>query len=163
MFAALAVVAAAALLAGFATSMSMLVAASNFLLVYVFWEAVGACSYLLIGFWFHKPEAAAAAKKAFITTRIGDLGFLLGLLWLQDATGTLLLHDGTRHWCHSAALIRILGALGWPWRAAWLAWLIPAPLRDGLYRLLARNRYRLFGCSAQCLLPSTEHASRFLD
>ena len=89
---------------------------------------------------------------------------LLAQAGLQLATlDTLLLHDGTRHWCHSAALIRILDALGWPWRAAWLAWLIPAPLRDGLYRVLARNRYRLFGRSAQCLLPPAEHASRFLD
>jgi NADH-quinone oxidoreductase subunit L len=56
----------------FVFSMSMLVAASNFLVVYVFWEAVGACSYLLIGFWFTKPEAARAAKKAFLVNRVGD-------------------------------------------------------------------------------------------
>ncbi|MES2693372.1 MAG: NADH-quinone oxidoreductase subunit L, partial [Verrucomicrobiota bacterium] len=47
-----------------------------------------------IGYWFHKPEAAAAAKKAFIVTRLGDLGLLLGMLWLYDATGTLLFYDG---------------------------------------------------------------------
>jgi NADH-quinone oxidoreductase subunit L len=53
-----------ALVSAFVFSMTMLVSASNYLIVYVFWEAVGACSYLLIGFWFRKPEAAAAAKKA---------------------------------------------------------------------------------------------------
>lgn len=58
----------------FVFSMTMLVAASNFLLVYVFWEAVGACSYLLIGFWYTKPEAARAAKKAFLVNRVGDFG-----------------------------------------------------------------------------------------
>ncbi|MHB8389347.1 MAG: NADH-quinone oxidoreductase subunit L, partial [Acidobacteriaceae bacterium] len=50
-------------------------------------------SYLLIGFWYHKPEAAAAAKKAFIVTRIGDLGFFLGMVWLYAQTGTLLFYD----------------------------------------------------------------------
>src|SRR2546425_1140948 len=57
--------------------------ADNFLLLYAFWEGVGLCSYLLIGFWFTKPSAAAAARKAFLVTRLGDVGFLLGifLLW----------------------------------------------------------------------------------
>ncbi|MFO0946381.1 MAG: NADH-quinone oxidoreductase subunit L [Planctomycetota bacterium] len=63
----------------FVFSMTMLVLSSNFLLLYVFWEAVGLCSYLLIGFWFRKPEAAAAAKKAFLVNRIGDFGFALGI------------------------------------------------------------------------------------
>jgi NADH-quinone oxidoreductase subunit L len=58
------------------------------------WEIVGLTSYLLIGFWYAKPEAAAAAKKAFIVTRIGDLGFLIGMVWLYAQTGTLLLYDG---------------------------------------------------------------------
>ena len=67
----------------FVFSMCMLVLAANFLLLFVFWEAVGLCSYLLIGFWFQKPSAAAAAKKAFVVNRIGDFGFILGvfLLW----------------------------------------------------------------------------------
>jgi NADH-quinone oxidoreductase subunit L len=61
----------------------MLVLAANFLLMFVFWEGVGLCSYLLIGFWFRRPSAAAAAKKAFVVNRIGDFGFLLGifLIW----------------------------------------------------------------------------------
>src|SRR6266480_553533 len=55
---------------------------------------VGLASYLLIGFWIEKPSAAAAAKKAFITTRIGDMGFFLGMLWLYGRSGTLLFYDG---------------------------------------------------------------------
>ena len=58
------------------------VIANSLLLLFVCWELVGLASYLLIGFWIHKPSAAAAAKKAFITTRIGDIGFFLGMLWL---------------------------------------------------------------------------------
>jgi|CXWL01.1.fsa_nt_gi NADH-quinone oxidoreductase subunit L len=77
----------------FAAAMLGLVVANSLLLLFICWELVGLASYLLIGFWFHKPAAAAAAKKAFITTRIGDLGFLLGLLWLQDSQGTLLFYD----------------------------------------------------------------------
>src|SRR5688572_21605900 len=63
----------------FVFSMTMLVLVSNFLLLYMFWEAVGVCSYLLIGFWYQKPEAAAAGKKAFLVNRVGDFGFALGL------------------------------------------------------------------------------------
>src|SRR6185503_6853636 len=54
---------------------------------------VGLTSYLLIGFWYHKPSAAAAAKKAFITTRIGDVALLLGMVWLYSRAGTLLFYN----------------------------------------------------------------------
>jgi NADH-quinone oxidoreductase subunit L len=77
----------------FVFSMTMLVAASNFVLLYMFWEAVGLCSYLLIGFWFQKPEAAAAGKKAFLVNRIGDFGFALGVFLLWTTYGTLNFHD----------------------------------------------------------------------
>jgi NADH-quinone oxidoreductase subunit L len=73
----------------FAAAMLGVVIANNLLLFFVCWEIVGLTSYLLIGFWYHKPGAAAAAKKAFITTRIGDLGLLLGMVWLYAETGTL--------------------------------------------------------------------------
>src|SRR5512140_1119175 len=63
----------------FSMSMLGLVLADNFLQLYIFWELVGLCSYLLIGFWYQRPAAAAAAKKAFIVNRIGDLGFALGI------------------------------------------------------------------------------------
>ncbi|RLC95805.1 MAG: hypothetical protein DRI40_04870 [Chloroflexi bacterium] len=66
----------------FTGSMLGLVLADNLIQLFVFWELVGLCSYLLIGFWFHKPSAAAAAKKAFIVTRIGDLGLLAAILVL---------------------------------------------------------------------------------
>lgn len=64
----------------FTTSMLGLVLADNLFMMFMFWELVGLSSYLLIGFWFHKPSAAAAAKKAFIVTRVGDLGLLAGML-----------------------------------------------------------------------------------
>ncbi|MBM4406299.1 MAG: NADH-quinone oxidoreductase subunit L [Chloroflexi bacterium] len=72
----------------FTASMLGLIMASNLILIYVFWELVGLCSFLLIGFWFTKPSAANAAKKAFIVTRFGDLGFLIAILWAYVATGT---------------------------------------------------------------------------
>ena len=72
----------------FATSMLGLVLADNLLMLFVFWELVGLSSYLLIGFWFHKPSAAAAAKKAFIVTRIGDLGLLAALLLIGTRAST---------------------------------------------------------------------------
>lgn len=73
----------------FAGSMLGLVVASNFGQIFVFWELVGMCSYLLIGFWFGKPSARDAAIKAFVTNRIGDFGFLLGILFLMIVFGTL--------------------------------------------------------------------------
>ena len=66
----------------FTASMLGLVLASNIIQLYVFWELVGVSSYLLIGFWHERPSAAAAAKKAFIITRIGDVGFLIAILYL---------------------------------------------------------------------------------
>ncbi|MFH0778642.1 MAG: NADH-quinone oxidoreductase subunit L [Candidatus Eisenbacteria bacterium] len=72
----------------FVFSMYGLVLANSFFLLFIFWELVGLCSYLLIGFWFEKKSAADAGKKAFITTRIGDFGFLVGVLLLASAAGT---------------------------------------------------------------------------
>jgi len=77
----------------FAAGMLGLVLANSLLLLFMCWEIVGLASYLLISFWFHKPEAAAAGKKAFIVTRIGDLGFLIGILLAFKTTGTLTLYD----------------------------------------------------------------------
>lgn len=76
---------------------------------------------------------------------------------------TLLVIDGERSWQHTAAILRVLHALGWPWRLAWAGWLVPAPLRDALYRWVARNRYRIWGRSATCMLPAPEHGARFLE
>src|SRR5207302_3563241 len=85
------------------------VIANSLLLLFIFWELVGLASYLLIGFWIERPSAAAAAKKAFITTRIGDMGFFLGMLWLYNGSGTLLFYDGGRGCLESAGLV-VLGA-----------------------------------------------------
>src|SRR5438034_7195052 len=73
----------------FVFSMVMLVLAGNFLLLYVGWEAVGLCSYLLIGFWYEKPSATDAGKKAFIVNRVGDFGFGLGIMLIWTTFGTL--------------------------------------------------------------------------
>jgi len=77
----------------FCASMLGLVMADHFVLLYVCWELVGLCSYLLISFWFEKPAAAAAGRKAFITTRIGDTGLFLGILLLAWTTGGELHFD----------------------------------------------------------------------
>ena len=73
----------------FAAGMLGTVSADNFLQLLIFWEIMGLCSYLLIGFWYHKPEAAAAAKKAFLVTRVGDVLFLVGVLVIWTEFGTL--------------------------------------------------------------------------
>lgn len=72
----------------FAASMLGLVLSPNFFQMYIFWELVGLCSYLLIGFWYKKKSASEAAKKAFVVTRFGDLGFLMGIILLYTLTGT---------------------------------------------------------------------------
>jgi NADH-quinone oxidoreductase subunit L len=77
----------------FAGAMLGVVIANSILLLFMCWELVGLTSYLLIGFWYQKPSAAAAAKKAFLTTRIGDVFFLLGMVWLFSQTGTLLFYN----------------------------------------------------------------------
>jgi NADH-quinone oxidoreductase subunit L len=77
----------------FVFSMTMLVSASNFVLLYVFWEAVGLCSYLLIGFWYEKPSAVAAGMKAFLVNRVGDFGFAIALFLIWTTYGTLNFHD----------------------------------------------------------------------
>jgi len=100
-----------AYLSFFSGAMLGVVIANSLLLLFVFWELVGLASYLLIGFWIHKPSAAAAAKKAFITTRIGDLGFFVGILWLYGGSGTLLFYDGGNGCLEPAGLLA-LGASG---------------------------------------------------
>ncbi len=73
----------------FVFSMTLLVSASNFILLYIGWELVGLCSYLLIGFWFERPAAAAAGMKAFLVNRVGDVGFALGIFLIWTTFGTL--------------------------------------------------------------------------
>src|SRR5881398_3592679 len=96
-----------AYLSFFSGAMLGVVIANSLLLLFVSWELVGLASYLLIGFWIDRPSAAAAAKKAFITTRIGDLGFFLGMLWLYHNSGTLLFYDQGRGCLEGTGLLAI--------------------------------------------------------
>ena len=105
----------------FAAAMLALVLADNLLFLYISWELVGLGSYLLIGFWYERRSAAEAAKKAFITTRIGDVGLLIGIMLLFKATGTFdikaifqaaeagLISQGT---LNASMLLIFLGAMG---------------------------------------------------
>nr|AAF08116.1 NADH dehydrogenase subunit F [Aloysia gratissima] len=82
-----------AYLSFFSTSMFGLVTSSNLIQIYIFWELVGMCSYLLIGFWFTRPPAANACQKAFVTNRVGDFGLLLGILGFYWITGSFEFRD----------------------------------------------------------------------
>jgi NADH-quinone oxidoreductase subunit L len=92
----------------FAGAMLGVVIANSLLLLFICWELVGLTSYLLIGFWYHKPSAAAAAKKAFLTTRVGDVFFLLGMVWLFAQTGTLLFYNAGAGSMEAGALATLL-------------------------------------------------------
>ncbi len=96
----------------FTASMLGLVLADNLLMLFVFWELVGLCSYLLIGFWFHRPSAADAAKKAFIVTRLGDFGFLAAILALFLNTGTFDIAE-----LHELAVVGTLAGTVLTWSA----------------------------------------------
>jgi len=94
----------------FAGAMLGVIIANSLLLLFMCWELVGLTSYLLIGFWYQKPSAAAAAKKAFLTTRVGDIFFLLGIVWLFAQTGTLLFYNGGAGSMEPIALSGLLAA-----------------------------------------------------
>ena len=94
----------------FAGAMLGVIIANSLLLLFMCWELVGLTSYLLIGFWYQKPSAAAAAKKAFLTTRVGDIFFLLGIVWLFAQTGTLLFYNNGAGSMEPAALSGLLTA-----------------------------------------------------
>jgi NADH-quinone oxidoreductase subunit L len=105
----------------FMFSMLGIVLANNFVMLFIFWELVGFSSYVLIGHWFERPTAAEAAKKAFITNRIGDFGFMLGILMVWTATGSLVFTDiasamtkftGHPGYLTAAALLVFCGAVG---------------------------------------------------
>jgi NADH-quinone oxidoreductase subunit L len=103
----------------FTFSMLMLVMSDNFLQLFVFWEAVGLCSYLLIGHWYERPSARAAATKAFLVNRIGDFGFLLGVLLVFVIFGTLqyqpVFADAA---AHVGETVDLLGAVGGGWEVS---------------------------------------------
>jgi NADH-quinone oxidoreductase subunit L len=105
----------------FVFSMLLLVLADNLVMLYAGWELVGLCSYLLIGFWFERPAAATAAKKAFITTRIGDTGMMIGLFLIFGAVHSLSIPEVnraaaeggiTKTTATAAALLLFAGAVG---------------------------------------------------
>ncbi|MEI6175376.1 MAG: NADH-quinone oxidoreductase subunit L [Verrucomicrobiota bacterium] len=93
----------------FCGAMLMVVLSNSLLLLFMAWELVGLASYLLIGFYFEKPSAAAAAQKAFITTRVGDMAFFLGMIWLYGHTDTLLFYDHGKGLLESGALSSMAG------------------------------------------------------
>jgi NADH-quinone oxidoreductase subunit L len=93
----------------FAGAMLGVVISNSLLLLFMCWELVGLTSYLLIGFWYQKPTASAAAKKAFLTTRVGDIFFLLGMVWLFSQTGTLLFYNNGVGSIEPLALVGLLG------------------------------------------------------
>lgn len=110
-----------AFLSLFTFSMLGLVVAPNIFQMYIFWELVGVSSYLLIGFYYTKPEAIAASKKAFIVTRFADLGFLLGILLLSYFTGTFdfgVLTSGNSSVFANAAGVTFMGASVMSWALA---------------------------------------------
>src|SRR6202041_1259687 len=97
----------------FAAAMLGVVIANSLLLLFMCWELVGLTSYLLIGFWYQKPAAAAAAKKAFITTRIGDLAFLVGMVWLYSQAGTLIFYDHGAGCLERSAVAGLIAQTTW--------------------------------------------------
>ena len=105
----------------FMFAMLGIVLANNFVMMFIFWELVGVSSYLLIGHWFERAAAAEAAKKAFITNRIGDFGFMLGILMVWTATGSFVFRDiaggmagfaGHTGYLTATALLVFCGAVG---------------------------------------------------
>ncbi|MEC8960184.1 MAG: proton-conducting transporter membrane subunit, partial [Chloroflexota bacterium] len=116
----------------FAAAMLTLVLADNFLLLYVAWELVGICSYLLIGFWHERPQAREAAKKAFIVTRIGDVGLLVGILLIWRDVGTFSMLDAfeavrtgamSEGVATASAILLFLGAMGKSAQVPFHVWL----------------------------------------
>nr|MDQ3314052.1 NADH-quinone oxidoreductase subunit L [Verrucomicrobiota bacterium] len=105
----------------FMFSMLGIVLANNFVMIFIFWELVGVSSYLLIGHWFERDSAADAANKAFITNRLGDFGFMLGILMVWAATGSVVFGEiagemgkitGHPGYVTAAALLIFCGAVG---------------------------------------------------
>src|SRR5579884_293703 len=146
----------------FQFSMLFLVLADNFLFIYVAWELVGLCSYLLIGFWFERPPAARAALKAFITTRVGDFAMMIGILLLFLRVGSLRFDDVFRAVgagalagpaLTAAALLVFGGAVGKSAQVPLHVWLPDAGERPHPRRDHGRGRGLPRGPGLPALLP----------
>ena len=120
---------------------------------------------LLCSGWVRFLLARPRGRRIRFASMQGATGrrLLLDAGLQPDNLQTLLVLEGGRAWQDTAAILRVLDALGWPWKLAWAGWLVPAPLRDGMYRWVARRRYRLFGASTACMVPPPGTAHRFLD
>ena len=117
----------------FVAAMLLLVLADNYLVVFVGWEGVGLASYLLIGFWQHKPTAATAAKKAFVVNRVGDMGMSLAIMLMLATSARrpfVDVNDGCRAACGTIAtmmgLLLLLGACGKSAQVPLQSWLLDA-------------------------------------
>jgi NADH-quinone oxidoreductase subunit L len=117
----------------FVASMLLLVLANDYLVLYVGWEGVGLASYLLIGFWQHKPSAATAAKKAFVVNRVGDVGMSLAIMVMVAAVGTseILAVTGaadrmSQNWLTALGLLLLLAACGKSAQVPLQSWLLDA-------------------------------------
>lgn len=117
----------------FVAAMLTLVLADNYLLLYVGWEGVGLASYLLIGFWMHKPSAATAAKKAFVVNRVGDVGLSLAIMLMFTAVGTVTFRGVAEHAQHTSeqtltwiGLALLLAACGKSAQFPLQSWLLDA-------------------------------------
>ena len=123
-----------------------LVVAPNIFQMYIFWELVGVSSYLLIGFYYTKPEAIAASKKAFIVTRFADLGFLLGILLLSYFTKTFsfeLLTSGDASVFAGAAGVTFMGASVMSWALALISSVVPENRQCSHYTSGYRTRWKV--------------------
>src|SRR5271155_2127311 len=139
----------------FMFAMLILVLANNFLMMFVGWEGVGTCSYLLIGFYFHRKSASDAGKKAFIVNRVGDAGFLLGIFLCSAVLGTVrfsdigpALHAGNFQlgdpWLTAIALLLFVGAAGKSAQIPVYVWLAdamegPTLVTAGVYMVTRTN------------------------
>jgi predicted DCC family thiol-disulfide oxidoreductase YuxK len=120
---------------------------------------------LLCSGWVRFLLNRRSGKRIRFASMQGETGrqLLLEAGLQPDALQTLLVVDDGRSWQNTAAILRVLDALGWPWKLAWAGWLVPAPLRDSAYRWVARHRYWIFGRSNSCMLPPAGTTYRFLD
>jgi predicted DCC family thiol-disulfide oxidoreductase YuxK len=120
---------------------------------------------LLCSYWVKfllKHDRSQTIKFASIQTMVGKQ--LLADAGLRvDKLETLLVLDNNQSWQHTTAILKVLSLLGWPWKLAAVARIVPTPVRDLLYQWVARNRYTLFGQTETCLVPSEATAHRFLS